>query len=56
MSTAGEMSTSGQATGKPSDAWGPLQWLIAVIVWLWVLVPLGYGLYQLVIKIPALFG
>ncbi|WP_433288692.1 MFS transporter small subunit [Pseudonocardia sp. CA-142604] len=56
MSTAGEMSAAGQAAGKPSDAWGPLQWVIAVVVWLWVLVPLGYGLYQLVIKIPALFG
>lgn len=54
--SAGEMSAAGQATGKPSDGWGPLQWLVAVIAWLWVLVPLGYGLYQLVIKIPALFG
>jgi hypothetical protein len=56
MSTAGEMSAAGQATGRPSDAWGTLQWLAAVIAWLWVVVPLGYGLYQLVIKIPALFG
>ena len=26
------------------------------LAWLWVLIPFGYGLYQLVIKIPALFG
>ena len=36
--------------------WGPLQWALAVFAWLWVLVPFGYGLYQLLIKIPALFG
>jgi hypothetical protein len=29
---------------------------LAVLAWLWVLVPFGYGLYELVIKIPALFG
>ncbi len=29
---------------------------VAVVAWLWVLVPFGYGLYQLVVKIPALFG
>ena len=37
------------ADGAPNPA------LIA-LVWVWVLVPFGYGLYQLVIKIPALFG
>jgi hypothetical protein len=36
--------------------WGPLQWAGAVLAWIWVLVPFGYGLYQLVVKIPALFG
>jgi hypothetical protein len=30
--------------------------VIGVIAWLWVLIPFAYGLYQLVIKIPALFG
>ncbi|HEY0814660.1 MAG TPA: hypothetical protein VGE11_15380 [Pseudonocardia sp.] len=30
--------------------------IIGVIAWLWVLIPFGYGLYELVIKIPALFG
>ncbi len=29
---------------------------VAVLAWLWVLVPFGYGLYQLLIKVPALFG
>jgi hypothetical protein len=44
------------ATGKASASWTPVQWLGAVLAWLWVLIPLGYGLYQLLIKIPALFG
>jgi hypothetical protein len=30
--------------------------VIAIVAWLWVLIPFAYGLYQLVIKIPALFG
>jgi hypothetical protein len=34
----------------------PINPVLAVLAWLWVLVPFGYGLYQLVIKIPALFG
>ena len=29
---------------------------VVVLAWLWVLIPLAYGLYQLVVKIPALFG
>jgi hypothetical protein len=29
---------------------------LAVFVWLWVAIPFGYGLYQLLIKIPALFS
>jgi hypothetical protein len=44
------------ATGKPSASWGAPQWAGAVLAWLWVLVPFGYGLYQLLTKIPALFG
>ena len=35
---------------------GALNPALIALVWLWVLVPFGYGLYQLVIKIPALFG
>ena len=30
--------------------------VLTVLVWTWVAVPFGYGLYQLLIKIPALFG
>jgi hypothetical protein len=30
--------------------------LIGIIAWLWVLIPFAYGVYQLVIKIPALFA
>ncbi len=29
---------------------------LAVAAWVWVGVPFCYGLYQLVAKIPALFG
>lgn len=46
--------SSQQATG--SATWGPLQWVGAVLAWLWVGVPFAYGLYELVLKIPALFG
>ena len=30
--------------------------VIGVLAWLWVLIPFAYGLYQLIIKIPALFA
>jgi hypothetical protein len=30
--------------------------VLTVLAWLWVIVPFLYGLYQLLIKIPALFG
>ncbi|WP_433802385.1 MFS transporter small subunit [Actinomycetospora sp. CA-084318] len=36
-----------QATGSRS--------VLMVLAWLWVLIPFLYGVYQLVIKIPALF-
>lgn len=41
-------STSSQAKGVPP--------VLVALLWLWVLVPFGYGVFQLVIKIPALFG
>jgi hypothetical protein len=34
----------------------PVSPVLAGLAWLWVLVPFCYGLYQLLIKIPALFG
>jgi hypothetical protein len=30
--------------------------VIGIIAWLWVLIPFAYGVYQLIIKIPALFA
>lgn len=39
--------TTGATSGAPPVAW---------VAWGWVGVPFLYGLYQLVIKIPALFG
>lgn len=29
--------------------------VLVVVAWLWVLVPFLYGVYSLVLKIPALF-
>jgi hypothetical protein len=29
---------------------------LIALAWVWVLIPFSFGLYQLVIKIPALFG
>lgn len=44
------------STPEQTAGWSPLQWAGAVLAWLWVAVPFGYGLYELVLKIPALFG
>ncbi|WP_214369279.1 hypothetical protein [Pseudonocardia sp. H11422] len=42
--------TAGQdAAGRP-----PL--ILMVVAWIWVVVPFAYGLWQLLLKIPALFG
>lgn len=30
--------------------------VLTALVWAWVLAPLLYGLYQLLIKVPALFS
>lgn len=46
------MSTPEESAATTPAATAPL----AVLAWLWVIVPFGYGLYQLVVKIPALFG
>ncbi|WP_255426188.1 hypothetical protein [Pseudonocardia sp. C8] len=35
---------------------GNIHPVMAALAWLWVLVPFGYGLQQLLMKIPALFG
>jgi hypothetical protein len=36
--------------------WSPVQWVGAVLAWFWVAVPFAWGLYELIVKIPALFG
>ena len=30
--------------------------VLLVVAWLWVLVPFGYGVWQLLVKIVPLFG
>ena len=47
------MSTQSESAPSPAN---PISPVLAALAWLWVLVPFGYGLYQLLIKIPALFG
>ena len=44
-----ELSTQARAEGGLHPA-------LIGLLWLWVLIPFGYGVYQLVIKIPALCG
>jgi hypothetical protein len=45
---------SGTTSGSSTE--GALSPVLVALVWLWVLIPFSYGGYQLVIKIPALFG
>lgn len=45
------MSTLGTAGSR-----SPLFYALIVLAWLWVVVPFAYGLFQLVVKIPALFA
>lgn len=39
-----------------TDAVPPRVRLLAIVSWLWVGVPFTYGVYELVVKIPALFA
>jgi len=41
---------------ETAPSWNVAQWMGAVVLWLWVAVPFGYGLFQLVTRIPALFS
>ncbi len=50
MSSTHAETSGGRGTGSTVNP------VLAGLAWLWVLVPFSYGLYQLVIKIPALFG
>ena len=45
------MSMLGNESGR-----SPLFWVLVVVAWLWVAVPFGYGLFQLLLRIPALFS
>lgn len=41
---------------ESQSGWTPLQVVAAAFVWLWVAVPFAWGLFELIVKIPALFG
>jgi hypothetical protein len=43
---------STQATESTSNG----RVVLIALAWTWVVVPFLYGLYQLLIKVPALFG
>lgn len=45
MST--DAQSAGHRTGPPAVAW---------LAWVWVVIPFLYGVYNLVERIPALFG
>ena len=45
------MSTQPEATDAPSGP-PPVAWL----AWAWVVIPFGYGVYQLFLKLVQLFG
>ncbi|GAA3242251.1 hypothetical protein GCM10017691_46180 [Pseudonocardia petroleophila] len=45
------MTTLGSAGSRT-----PLFYVLIVLAWLWVAVPFAYGLFQLLVKIPALFA
>jgi hypothetical protein len=47
-------STSTGSTSAGSTSAGRV--VLTTLAWAWVVVPFLYGLYQLLIKIPALFG
>jgi hypothetical protein len=34
----------------------PVSPALIALAWLWVLIPFTFGIYQLVIKVPALFS
>ncbi len=48
--------TTPETTHEEEEKAGGSTLLIGIVAWLWVLIPFAYGVYQLVIKIPALFG
>lgn len=40
----------------PAGVSTPHRGPLTVLAWTWVLVPFGYGVYELLLKIPALFS
>jgi hypothetical protein len=43
-------------TDRSNEATYPRIELLGIVSWLWVGVPFVYGVYELVVKIPALFA
>lgn len=58
MSTAHGGTDGAGGAGALGAAGGrsPVFYALLVLAWLWVAVPFAYGLYSLVVRIPALFG
>ena len=48
MTTSSTKDTAGTAPGRNRTA-------LAVVAWVWVLIPFLYGVVMLVLKLPALF-
>ncbi len=44
------------STSANDETTGALRGPLIAVVWLWVLIPFGYGVYNLVIKAQSLFG
>lgn len=55
MSSPHDGAGRGSALG-PAGSRTPVFYVLLVLAWLWVAVPFAYGLYSLLIRIPALFG
>jgi hypothetical protein len=50
------MSTPSSSTSSsPASSGGGGRTVLTVVAWLWVLIPFLYGVYSLLLKIPALF-
>jgi hypothetical protein len=50
------MSTPSSSTSSsPASSGGGGRTALTVVAWLWVLIPFLYGVYSLLLKIPALF-
>ena len=41
---------------EPAVARSGARTALLVVAWLWVLVPFGYGVYELILKVVDLFG